>query len=122
MPSTNETQRMVVTGINIKTTGVTALFNPSQQQFFVTNVRAIYSAASSIAVGPTLSLGTTTGSNIDLCASVALGLTAVNTGLDMTLLSGRPVIPIGTAVNLNISVAATGTSGTLTIILEGFYF
>lgn len=122
MPTgSNETQRLVIAGINVKNTGVTALFTPAQQQFFVSKINCVIAAASGLVVGPTLSIGTTGGSNIDICASVATGLTGLNTCIDMAMIAGRPVIQTGTAINLNISVAATGTSGSLTMILEGFY-
>lgn len=121
MAGTNETQRIVITGINLKNTGVTALFTPNQQQFYVTAVRLVIAAATALTIGASVSVGTTGGSNTDLCASLVTGLTALNTCLDMTVLAARPVIQPATAININVSLAATGTSGTLTVILEGFY-
>lgn len=54
MPTgSNETQRLVIAGINVKNTGVTALFTPAQQQFFVSKINCVIAAASGLVVGPT---------------------------------------------------------------------
>lgn len=122
MTGTNDTQRNAITGvINLKATGITAIFTPNQQQFYVTAIRLVVNAATALTIGASLSVGTTAGSNTDLCASLVTGLTGLNTCLDMTMLSARPVIQAGIPINVNVGLAATGTSGTLTVIIEGFY-
>lgn len=111
-------------GIDAKTTGATKMgttengterFHPI---FAVINV----SAANTIAVVPTLSVGTNGASyNNILVAAAMTGLSALHTLLKSDIVGATGNVAPNTEIYVNISVGATATAMSLDVHLFGYY-
>lgn len=108
------------TGIDAKTTGNNTLYTvPTGKTLVVTRVILRPSAVTSITTGPTASVGGTT--TADVFASVALATLNATTKMYTYTQSGMStLVPAGTTLKLNISVAASGTLETLTADVMGY--
>lgn len=113
--------RYVKTGIDVKTTGTTTVCTTdSGRRFHPLFVIFEMTAASSLTVGATLSLGVTAAAYADIVAAVVIG-TAANKMLPNAITALVDSIPASTDVKVNVSVAAVGTSGTARVDLLGYY-
>lgn len=110
-------------GINAKTATNTQLFTTdSGRKFMPTGIFVRCTAASGITVVATASFGTNGGGGYnDIVAATALtNLTAADTMFPVPLVLPI-IIPGGTQVHINVTVAATGTSQTIEATVEGYY-
>lgn len=119
-----QTIRFSATGINAKNTGATTIgTTPNNgKQFIVTRVIVECTAASAISVAPVVSVGQNSASYNDIATAVAALVVGANTVNIAAPLAGVAVsVAPNTAIKANVSVAATGTSQTLNVHVEGFY-
>lgn len=116
-------QIMTIAGVNAKTTGATVIFTTeSVSNFYVTGVTVESTSATAITVPATLSVGTNAATyNNILAAGAMTSLTAANLFSMLLPTVASVVVAASTAINVNISVAATGTSQTLTVGVQGYY-
>jgi len=113
--------RYTLTGINIKTTGATTVFTTDNgPRFHPLFVIFEITTAVALTIGATLSLGITSVAFADIAAAVVIGTTA-NKMLPNALSALIDSIPPNTDVKVNVSIAATGTSGTARVDIIGYY-
>lgn len=112
----------VVTGIDLKTTGATTIFTTDSggDRFHPLFTIIEVTAQSGLAVGSTYSIGTNASSYNNILASAVSGITS-NKMLPTAMSALTDSIAPETAVKINISVAATGTSGSCSVSVIGFY-
>ncbi len=111
----------ILTGVDLKTTGTTIVFTTdSGRRFHPLFVVFEVTAATAITIGATVSLGITSAAFADIVAAVVVS-TAANKMLPNALSALLDSIPPGTDVKVNVSVAATGTSGTMRVDVIGYY-
>jgi len=109
-----------VTGINAKSTGATTIFTTEGERFHPLFIVTEITAATSLTIGATASVGTNSSSFNNIMAASVTG-TTVNNMLPNALSALTDSVAPGTAVKVNVSIAATGTSGTLSVTVIGFY-
>jgi len=109
-----------VTGINAKSTGATTIFTTEGERFHPLFVVAEITAASALTVGATVSVGTNSASFNNIMAASVTG-TTINNMLPNALSALTDSVAPGTAVKVNVSVGAVGTSGTMSVTVIGFY-
>jgi hypothetical protein len=109
-----------VTGLNMKSTGATTIFTTEGERFHPLFCLAEITAASSLTIGASVSVGTNSSTFNNILAASVTG-TTVNNMLPNALSALTDSVAPGTAVKANISIAATGTSGTLSVSVIGFY-
>lgn len=119
----NDLVRYSVSGIDAKTTGTTTLFTTDAGRVFVpTSVMVYCSAATAITVAASISIGTNGATYDNLVApGILSGLTAAGLFTIPVLTVGGTAATASTAVVLNITTAATGTSQTIEVDVIGFY-
>lgn len=113
-----------IAGVNAKNTGITTVFTTENgtQNFYPTAVYIESTAASSIATPISVCVGTNAASyNNIMAVSAATGLITSGLHMPLPLSVVTAVVPANTAIVANITIAAVGTSQTITIHVEGFY-
>lgn len=119
--------RFVTRAINLKNTGSTDLvasLRTSTQRFVVTAIYIHYTTATAITVNPTLDVHVNGGSGNVVASAILSGTIATNNVLSLPLVT--PVLAGGigasqSAIVLNVSVGATGTTLTADVHVLGFY-
>jgi hypothetical protein len=109
-------------GLDVKTTGATSLFTtPDNGKSFVPT-RYIFklNPSEAITVGPTISLGTNAASYNNLKTGSPACTTALPNN-SVPAAGNFPEIAPGTQVFANITSGATGTSGTMSVQVYGYY-
>lgn len=111
-----------ITGIDLKATGATTIFTTDSggDRFHPLFTLIEVTAQSGLAIGSTYSIGTNASSYNDILTSAVSGITS-NKMLPTAMSALTDSVAPGTAVKINISVAATGTSGTCSASVIGFY-
>jgi hypothetical protein len=109
-----------VTGVNAKSTGATTIFTTEGERFHPLFVVAEITAASALTIGATVSVGTNSTSFNNIMAASVTG-TTLNNMLPNALSALTDSVAPGTAVKVNVSVGAVGTSGTMSVTVIGFY-
>lgn len=119
----NDLVRYSVSGIDAKTTGTTTLFTTDAGRVFVPTSVVVYcSAATAITVPASISIGTNGAAYDNMVAPSTLSaLTAAGLFTVPVLTVGGTAATASTAVVLNITTAATGTSQTIEVDVIGFY-
>lgn len=107
--------------INAKTTGAGTIFTTgTSQQIGFTGALFQCSAATAITVACTISIGTNSTTNNNIMAATTLtGLITLGQTLYIPFTSVISRVAASTAVGYNVTVAATGTSQSITISLLG---
>lgn len=115
--------RLSATGINGKSTGITnGETTANNGKFFlVTSVTVHTELAGGITGVPTLSIGTSSGSSNNIMTATAMTGSGVQSRVLNFPLSSTLAIPPNTTWVVNITAAATGTSQTLEVYLNGSY-
>lgn len=110
-------------GIDAKTVTNTAIVTTQPgRNWITTGVVVRCTAANAITVGATVSIGTNAGGGYtDIVGATALTTLAAGDCMRLTLASPYIQVPASTAVHINVSVAATGTSQTIEANLIGYY-
>lgn len=113
---------MVVTGIDGKTTGTTTLYTvPADKQLVVERVIVIPTMVADVVAPPTVSVGKTASSYLDVIDTIALtGLTETGLSTILSPIAGASVLGAGDSLVLNISAGATATSYTFKAIVIGY--
>lgn len=108
----------IVSSINAKTTGTTALYTvPVGKTAIITSTYVRCTAATSITTGPTVDIGITPG---DIYPSTALNsLNTANKTFGFFSTGIAANATAGQTINLNINTAATGTSQTIEVVMLG---
>lgn len=110
-----------VTGIDAKTVAATTLFTTDGgARFHPLFIVVEVTAATALTIGGTASIGTNAATYTNVLAALTTG-TTVNSMLPNALSALTDSIAPGTAVKFNLTVAATGTSGVLSVVVVGFY-
>lgn len=112
----------ITTAINAKTVANTLLYtNATGKTLIVTKAIIRVSAASAITNGPTIGIGSASGTS-DIFPSTALNaLTTTTTIYGFDLIGMSVSIPNTGTVYLNLSTVATGTSETIVCDLHGYF-
>lgn len=111
----------VVTGVDIKSATSTTIFTTDEGgRFHPLFVVVELTSASSLTIGGTASVGTNASSYNNIMPAAVTG-TTLNKMLPNALSALTDSVAPNTAVKLNISIAATGTSGTLSCTVVGYY-
>lgn len=111
-----------VTGVDVKTSGATTIFTTDGgARFHPLFVIVEIASASALTIGGTASVGTNSATYNNVLAAMTTG-TTVNSMLPNALSALTDSIAPSTAVKLNLSVAATGVSGTLSVTIIGAYY
>lgn len=109
----------------MKSTGATAIQTSENgtQRFMPLQVIIECTAASAIVGAATISVGTNASSYNNLLAATALtGVTAANNMLGFNLpLVATSSVAANTAINVNVTIAATGTSQVARVDILGYY-
>lgn len=109
----------------MKSTGATAIQTSENgtQRFMPLQVIIECTAASAIVGAATISVGTNASSYNNLLAATALtGVTAANNMLGFNLpLVATSSVAANTAINVNVTLAATGTSQVARVDVLGYY-
>lgn len=110
-----------ITAINGKTVANTALYTvPTGKTCIVTGYTVRVSAASAITNGPAAGVGNVAGTN-NIAASQAMNaLTATTTVFRWPIVGMSVSTPAASIIYFNLGTAATGTSETLIVDLEGY--
>lgn len=110
------------TGIDAKSVANTTLWtNNGTTNFVVTGASVVCTAATSITIGPTIGIGTAAGTS-DIISATAMGaLTTASKAFRYSLSGTLTVIAPAGSLFGNVTVAATGTSQTLTINVTGYW-
>lgn len=113
-----------VAGVNLKTTGTTQLYTvPAGKILVVLAVILRCTAAASLSSGPTGSVGVTASSFNDLFASATMtALTAPNALFAFSMAGMSVYATASQVVTLNLTGAATGTSGSAGVDVIGYVF
>lgn len=91
-------------------------------KFYVESVAIESVSAAGIGTPVTLSIGTNASSyNNIVAAALRTNLTGALQVQYGTLLTTLPVIPASTAIYVNVTIPAVGTSQSLQIVVKGFY-
>lgn len=119
LPTATSAILSITTGINTKSTGATTLYTvPTGKTAIITGAYVQCTAATAITAGPTADIGVTAA---DIYASTAMtALTATTKVFQYTTGGVFSSSAAGALIKLNINVAATGTSQTVSVILTGF--
>lgn len=113
--------RYTLTAVDLKTTGATTVFTSNTgARFHPLFIVFEVESATALTVGATVSLGVTAAAYTDVVAGVTVGTTASKM-LPNSLSALTDSIAPGTAVKVNVSVAAIGTSGTFRCDVLGYY-
>jgi hypothetical protein len=114
--------RYTVGGINIKNTGATAVLTTGAGagNFHITQALLEVTAANTLTVGATLSVGTNSSTWNNIVPATVLG-TAANQMTPLPPAALTLSVAPSTLINANISIAAIGVSGTASVTLIGFY-
>ena len=116
------TPQMIVTGINGKSASATPIGTTATGRglFVCTNIDVIAEALNTPTGLPVASVGTNSTDYDNLVATTALTeLIAVNSV--MALCTGLIAVAANTGIYINISVAGTGDTLTLTVVINGYY-
>lgn len=117
-------QSISLTGIDAKTAASTKIGTTENgtQRFYPIYLVVTCTAATSISVVPTLSIGTNSSSynNIVTATSMA-GITSANTFLTTFVIAALGSVAASTDIYTNISLGATATAMTIKIDLFGLY-
>ena len=109
-----------VNGINAKTVANTLLYTvPVGRTAVITGAVIRCSAASAITVGPSVGIGYPAGTS-NIFAANATAITTTTAIFGLSLVGASVSAVAGSAINLNLTVAATGTSQTLSVDLIGY--
>lgn len=108
-------------GVDAKTTGATTIFTTDVGRRFRPLLTSFeMTAANTITVGATVSVGITASAYSDIISASVVGTTA-NKMLPFPPATLIDSIAGGTDVKVNVSVAATGVSGTFRVDIFGYY-
>lgn len=119
----NSLHVLSITPINAKVTGATTLYTvPTGKTAIITSAVIRCSAATAITNGPTIGIGTATGTNDIFALAAANALTTTTTIFGFSLVGMSVKVATGTAIKLNVGTASTGTSQTITVDLIGYIF
>jgi hypothetical protein len=111
-------------GIDLKTVASTLLFTTENagKKFIPTRANFIVTAASGLTLPATVSIGTNASSYNNILVATALtGLVAAEKVLPTPLTTAIDRVAANTGIYANVSIAATGISGTLAVDIEGYY-
>lgn len=110
-------------GINAKTVANTTIFTPvpAGKQFIITGIIIRCTAASAITIGPTLGIGTASGTNDIFASTVLTALTTTNDVFGFALVGMSKAVAAAGSVFLNLGTAATGTSQTIVADIKGYF-
>ncbi len=117
-------QVLQLDGIDGKTTGVTTIATTvAGKRFYPLFVGAEVTTADTIAVAPTVSIGTNDASYNNLLTATALtGLTVVNALIGLVPITAAKLsVAPSTAIKANVTVGATATTCTIRVFAVGFY-
>jgi hypothetical protein len=105
--------------VNVKNTGSTLLFTTKPANFAPLQIFMYCIAANSITVPATVSIGTNSPNYNNIVPATLM--TAETTGLYYTFVPSNlmPLIPPSTQIFANVTIAATGTSQTISIGIQG---
>lgn len=118
---TQNLTRYTLTAVDLKTTGATTVFTSNTgARFHPLFVVFEVESATALSVGATVSLGVTAAAYTDVVAGVTVGTTASKM-LPNSLSALTDSVAPGTAVRVNVSIAAIGTSGTFRVDVIGYY-
>lgn len=110
-----------ITGINAKTVANTALYTvPAGYQFICTSAVVRCTAASSISAGPNAGIGSTAGTSNIFAAVTMTALTGTTNDYGFSFPGSSLITASGGVVYFNLAVAATGTSQTVSVDLNGY--
>lgn len=114
--------RYTVTGIDAKTVANTAILTTpaGAGNFHVALVIVEMTAANSLTVGATISVGTNSATFNNIIPAT-VGQIVLNAYAALMPVAGTVSVPPGTLVNARVSVGATGTSGTVSVTVIGYY-
>lgn len=120
----NCVQRPVLKAIDFKTTGATTIFTTENgtERFHPLYVCAELTAATSVSVVPTISVGTNASSYNNILTATALtNFTAANKMQNYPISVLVDSVAANTAILVNVSIGATATTCTGKVAVIGYY-
>lgn len=109
------------TGINAKTVANTLAYtNSTGKNVILTKAIIRCTAASAITVGPTMGIGTASGTSDIFAATALTVLTTTSNIFGFDLVGASVLVPNGGTIYINVTVASTGTSQTIAADLSGY--
>lgn len=115
-------RKFTIDGIDAKSVANTLLWNNNGATDFVISGGAIRcTAASGITVGPTIGLGSASGTNDILSPVAILALIAAGKTFNFSMIGMSITIPPGGNLYANLTNAATGTSQVVSIDITGYF-
>lgn len=92
------------------------------KNFIVTGVQYLLASVNTLTILPTASVGKTSALYVDISAAALLtNLVSANDVVPGILVTASGYVAAGTGIFCNISIAATATVCSLTIIVTGYY-
>lgn len=115
--------RIAVSSVDMKTAATTAGGSTANngKRFIPEAVIIECTAATSITIVGTLSVGTNGGVNDILAATAATGVTTANLVLQIPIVAAIGSIAPNTAISTKVTIAATGTSQVVNVYVTGYY-
>ena len=116
--------KAITKNIDAKVAAATLIYTTDggSKRFHPAMIRVLVSAANTVTVVPTISIGTNASTYNDLLAATALtGMTNVNNMTNYNLVALLTSVAVNTGIYVNVSVGATATTCNIDVAIFGDY-